>query len=887
MTSDLLQRLNSWLTANSRQEPTILSDGRPYLFEDQKNAVYELRTILGEFMKEVNEASRLYKQSMRSPSRETSAAAAKIVDELENWDAVVRSLQMIKGILADDSKNIVRFSQLAKSISHAVHYLERARFSQEQVESIRRMATASPESMRGQDFPDEVNQEGMDRVFRNSIYNIQSGSQKTLKVIREVLQNAVDATDPNQKPQLKLREGWSPEIHISTSLFRASDGNYLMDVIVEDKGTGMDWDILSKKFFVTFESGKAGDKGAAGGFGIAKALIQDAPEHGWAIDTNGIHSGRFHKNVFLGTRRTERYEAPSTEIKKSGDGTTVTLHGLPQASSESIAELCRVYATNGRVKIFLNDKEQEPKFLLESEGVKQLGSDMDEVARVASDDEGELDVAKRILNKSKDAIREKMEEIGLVAGGKNRYKFYLHRTSGSGKLYVLVNGQFQFDEEKYMPRLDIIVSVETSSRPGDDDYPLDPGREYLRGNTKNLVNELANLIKNFAEEMSRDELFKDGIESLVVNEDEKPMTIEDEESTTEKKDAAMRILQSVTGGAFKEKEEEEERPSAAPQQESEPEVRPAPNADEDKIEKATKGLIDTFGGSRSPFSEDTIRRMVKDAVGSSDDRVEQQNKIKSIVEGLSTPGHILVQRNFVGKKAVTEDPKLTGEMLIVWQRAVKIIINKMTSVIEAHSTARSRPFVPGLIYSNEALGLFMPAKQGRAFDSICVNPITMAAYILPGEFRQKLEDEKDKDAFELLDHMDNSKGSSDTPTTRLAKFIFHVAVHEVCHFLYPDGYSPENFHRFITKIELVCHDEYEQIKREVKLHMSGLRKCAKKLIGVISRNKKTKVEESFSNWIFRRPQAAPPAVRSPRTRKIDEVEVKVENFRDFLKMTER
>lgn len=885
MTSDLLQRLQSWVASKGREEPMFLLDGSPHLTSAHSESVQDLRVIIGELMKEVNEASLLYKRSMRSPSRETAAAAAKIIDELENWGEIARGLDVVKGLLADGSRSIVRFSPLARSISHAIHYLERARFSREQVDAIRRMASGGPDSMQGRDFPDEVNQEGMDKVFRNSIYNIQTGAQKTLKVVREVLQNAVDATDPGQKPQLRLREGWKPEVHITTSFFKGSDGQYHMDVIVEDKGTGMDWEVLSKKFFVTFESGKAGDKGAAGGFGIAKQLIQDAPDHGWSIDTNGMHSGRFHKNVFLGTRSADRYEAPTTEIKKSGDGTTVTLHGLPYAGSDDMANLCQVYATNGRVKIFLNGKEQEPKFLLESEGVKRLGDDVDDVAKVAADDDTELDVAKRVLQKSKSAIREKMEEIGLVSGGKSKYKFYLHRTTGGGKLYVLVNGQFQFEESKYIPRLDLIVSVETTARPGDDDYPLDPGREYLRGNAKNLVNELCNLIKNFADEMSKDELFKDGIESLVVNEDEKPMTIEDSESTTEKKDAAMRILQSVTGGAFSDPEREE-RPEPEPEggREPEPDHRPPANADEDKINKATQGLVDAFGGANSPFSDDTIRRLVKDAVGSSDDRVVQQ-KIKSVVEGLATPGHILVQRNFVGKQAVTKNPKLTGEMLIVWQKAVKIIIRKMTAVIESHSSARSRPFVPGLIYSNEALGLFMPAKADRPFDSICVNPITMAAYILPGEFRSRLENERDKDAFELLDHMDNSKGSADTPITRLAKFIFHVAVHEVCHFLYPDGYSPENFHRFITKIELVCHDEYEQIKREVKLHMPGLRKCARSLIGVVARSRAGKVEESFREWVLRRPSPLQPAQAIRRPARL--TEARAETFREFLKLSGR
>jgi hypothetical protein len=89
----------------------------------------------------------------------------------------------------------------------------------------------------------------------------------------------------------------------------------------------------------------------------------------------------------------------------------------------------------------------------------------------------------------------------------------------------------------------------------------------------------------------------------------------------------------------------------------------------------------------------------------------------------------------------------------------------------------------------------------------------------------------------------------------VAKFVFHLAVHEICHFLYPDGYSPENFHKFITKLELVCHDEYEQIRKEVKIHMKGLRKSAQKLIGIVAKNRQPKkVAESFSSWVRCRTQ---------------------------------
>jgi hypothetical protein len=850
--SDLLEQLKKWILENEKEEAIgistfinkttsgeqISSEEKPFATTKQNVSVGVLRNILGELMKEVNEASLIYKKSMRSPSKENVEAARKMIDELQSWDEIISLVKHIKSFFSESSRNFLRFAHNAGYIMNILHYLERAKFSPDQVEFIRQIASNPDAAERSEDFPDEMNQEGLNRMFENSIYNTQSDEQKTLKVIREVLQNAVDATDPKQKPELSSRPGWKPEIHIRTSVFKEGE-KYYLDIIVDDRGVGMNWDVLSKKFFVTFESGKAGDHGAAGGFGIAKALIQEAPKHGWSVDTNGIHSSRFHKNVFLGTRKGGRYEAPSTEIKKHNDGTSLSLYGMPYANSDRIKELCSVYATNGRVKIFLEGKEQEPKFLLDSDRVTLIG-DGSNIASAVSDDESEREVAQKLLEKRKDAIADKISEIGAVAGGRNKYKFYLKKTSGSGKLYVMVNGQFQFDEEKYISKLDVIVSIETQARPGDPDYPLDPGREYLRGEAKNNINELVSLLKDFTKEMADDELFKDGIESIIVNEDESPMTMDEEESTTHKKEAMASVLQSAVGLFDDSKDQNSEDKSDIPSRADGDRSQTSTELDEQqKIDKVTKELTDLVG-KESPFSEETIERLVKEAIGSSEDRVEQNNMIKSIVEGLSTPGHVLVQKNFVAKKAVSEQPKITGEMLIVWQKAIKIIIKKMSAV---YSGTRSRPFVPGLIYSSEALGLYMPAKSGRKFDSICVNPVTMSAHILPKYFAEKLEDDDLKQAFEIIDEMD---GPSETPINRLSKFIFHLAIHEVCHYLYPDGWSPENFHRYISKMERICHDEYDQIKREVKLHMGGLRKSAQKLITLVAKNRTRK--ESFNQW---------------------------------------
>lgn len=885
MRSDLLDRLNKWISENVPAKTVGIHE-----------SAYELRSVVGAIMRSVNEASTIYKQAMRSPTPDISAKAKGVIDEMENWSAILKSISTVKSLMNSDHPIKI---MLGRPFVNALHYLERARFTEDQVEKIRQIAQHGAQT-HSADFPDEINQSGMDQLLKNSIYNLSSASSKTLKVIREVLQNAVDATDPKGKPELAARQGWSPEIHIDIDTFK-DGGTYLIDMTFEDKGVGMDWETLSKKFFVTFDSGKRGDTGAAGGFGIAKALIQDAPEHGWSVDTGGVHTSRFHKNVFFGSRRGDAYSPPQSEIRREKDGVTLTLHGLPFVSESQVKELCRVYATNGRVKIFVKGEEQTPKFTLDSPDIKPLsaGSLVDTV----SDGDSEKEVAERILNKNKAELEEKIEDIGHVSGSRNTYRFHLKRIKepSGGGLYVMVNGQYQFHEDKYLPKLDLILAINTTARPGDDDYPLDPGREYLRGPIKSAVDSLIGVVKKIGSMMAEDDLFKDGVESLVVNEDAKPMMIDDEESTTEKKEMMMRVFQSLTGNAFSEKgeegeqsdeprdgQEERERPEGEPPQasterEQSPKRELSEEEKQEQIEAAAKQISQIVGGEAA-FSLPTIVNMVKDAMGTSDSRVEYNNKLKSIIDGLTTPGHILVQKNFVARKVVSENTQLTGEMLIVWQKAIKMIIQKMTSTISKLNSARTKPFVPGLIYSDEALGLYMPARNERKFDSICLNPITLAAHLLPSLFREKLEaGDKEESAFDLIDQMEKTgkSSSSDTPTNRVSKFIFHLAIHEVCHFLHPDGYGSENFHRNISKMEVICHDEYEQIKKLVKTHMKSLRRNSEKLITLIARHRPKKVAESFRSWAEGRSKIFMEYDR-PRTQK-KRKELKVESFRDFLR----
>lgn len=911
MSSDLLAKLRAWVSRNREvQHPRQTGD-----YQKVFDSVDEVRAILGEIMSGVNAAASVFKSASRSPSPETAAAARGVVDELGSYSEIRRELNSVKsmfssGVLGDLNKS------KARMILHMVHYLERADFTPEQVAKLREMSSVSHAG--SSDFPEEVNQSGLDNLLRNSIYNLSGGADKTLKVIRELLQNAVDATDPKQHPELTSREGFSPEIHIdSDSFWVTEDGkrNVLLDLVVEDRGVGMDWETLSRKFFVTFDSGKNSDKGAAGGFGIAKALIQDAPKHGWSVDTRGIHSSRFGKNVFFGTRRDAQYKAPASEIRKSSDGTTLTLHGLPYAAESSIKNLCSVYAINGRVKIFYKGEEQVPRFTMDSADLKPL-SRAGDVSDIMADDESERDAVGRVFDKFKGDIQDKIEEVGMTSGGKTSYKFYLKKRSGgeTGKLYVTVNGQYQFDRDEFIPKTDIVCAVDTTARPGDDDYPLDPGREYLRGDINTKIKELIGVIRQFAQKVAEDDLFKDGIEMINVNEDAEPMVVDESESTTSKEDMMLHALQHITGASgFKEPEEDgsnavptQSRPPVDTDRFGDSEVDTRRGSDGggvsddvpsggggsggeggsgggegSNIEKVTNDLFN-LAGPNSFYSKEAIRELVQDAASS--DPVEQNKKIRSIIEGLSTPAQILIQKNFVARPVIQDNSRILGEMMILWQKAMKLIMQKVASTTR-YSFSRGRRFVPGVIFSDEVLGLYMPAKKdaGRPHDSVSINPVTLAAFILPKDFAERVADEGgEKDAFDMVSDSDRST-SEDTPINRVAKFVFHLAVHEMCHLIYPDfrDTGSEQFHRNISKMELICHDVYEEIRREVRQRMPKLRKAARRLITIVAKHKASKIKEwavGFREWSSRRPSFS----EMPMPRLGSSVRTRPGTFREFL-----
>ena len=798
-----------------------------FISEIQKfNQTYDfnlLRRVLGEISVYLNKISLIFKDGNRSPSLEVAKEAQEILIDFENgqFNQLHKSLNQLH-----ESLNSINTQDLnKKNIVNLVHTLQRKQLNEQQIEMLKKIAHFDPSSANF-GFREETNKRGLDQHLKSSVYNLKTPKDKTLRVIREVLQNSVDATDPHKHTHLNANPKFKPEILITT--YDINDD--LMDIIVEDKGIGMDWDILSKKFFVTFESGKNDDSNAAGGFGIAKALIQDTPEHGWSIDTNNLHTSRFHKNIYFGTSVNQTYEVPRSEIKKTGDGgVTLSLFGVPYVYSYDIERLCSIYASNGRVDIILNGEKITPKFTLNSENIKSLNTNnLSILSSVVTKDKSGEDVANNILDKMKDGIEEKLGDVSDHTGNLTDVKFFLNEVSSWGKLYVMVNGQYQFDKEFYIEKMDIICSLTTKARPGTDEYPLDPGRSYVRDPLGPKIDRVVESVKEFARKVVENDVIKEGLDFSIVNPDSEPMNTIDPEIGNKIDNMAQTILINLDDAMDQSSEEKEEKIKQS-------------------IEAFTK---------RSGLTSDeaTINAMVRDLAGK--EKIDVSD-VKKALEGLTTTGAIIVQKNYVAKKWTDNNIDVTAEMMIIWQRTLKILVDKLVSSGRYGKKIRKRQFIPGLIFSSECLGLYLPSNEeiGRKFPTVCVNPMLLAASVNPKAFYSKVNGEDFGDAVRNEDNGDDEKSSknSDTPINRLAKSFFHIGTHELCHLLFPDSYGSEEFHNNITFIEILCHDCIDDVKQEIKPMMKRLRGNANRMINQIGKNKKNEsyiwIRESFSDYL--------------------------------------
>ena len=496
--------------------------------------LYDIRKNLGVIVKRFHQASSIYSLALMRWATFETREIEEILKDLENIEQLKNILSNFENVLIEFEKEVDEIKSspeeiytlrdakntknMVLSMKNMIHYIQNMNFTPQQIDLLKRMSEAGFKKR-----PLPSNQKKVQKLLGSSMYSDQhESSNRTKKAIREILQNSADAI---------LKTGKRGTIEIITAAHSYSTyGVSSMDLIVKDSGIGMDWKVLSEKFFVLGESGKEEDTKATGGYGVAKGIIQDTPEEGWSIDTNAIHSGRFHRDVYFG--EPEIYTAPTSKIQPLPTGGTIlTLYNVPNVYNFSVEEIASCYVTeSSNLDIFVNGKKIEPKFRIEE--MKKLNSFNDLTTVV----EGSLqqNIVEELIDKK---IKSDERNLGNIVfplvNPTTEIRFYLkthhdEKDFIGGRCYVYMNGQFQYHDDDYM-KVDLIVLITTTLRPGMPEYPIDLSREKLTSPCKEAVYRVKSFITGILYDLSRNEMFREGLDMFVVNEGAPEMEMKPEE----------------------------------------------------------------------------------------------------------------------------------------------------------------------------------------------------------------------------------------------------------------------------------------------------------------------------------------------------------------------
>jgi len=334
-----------------------------------------------------------------------------------------------------------------------------------------------------------VNAATMWRLATDSIY---LNKDKVTCGLREMLQNAVDSIRSAVKAG-HIAEG-EGVVKISWTEDPLGPGHRTL--IFEDNGMGMSCSIgadgvpkgvLPDKFFVLGESGKDGDEDAAGGFGMAKAVILGMASKGeWEVRTRKILARNEAGDIVY-------YEQPD-DLR----GVRITAHGVvwEYANSavgqraftpeERIEHLIR--ASNLPITVHINNKVVPPQGGWYTPGKGRVPRKLhDKAAWLPS------------------GISPAMMDVTVT--------LYDRTDGAAGASWVRLNGIFQWADPFWtaIPR-DVVVDVNIKSpkvRPGMPAYPFHVSRDrFAEGPAEREYRRIRELLTSEAESATRDDTWE-------------------------------------------------------------------------------------------------------------------------------------------------------------------------------------------------------------------------------------------------------------------------------------------------------------------------------------------------------------------------------------------
>lgn len=309
------------------------------------------------------------------------------------------------------------------------------------------------------------------RYFTTSVY--QSGDLPALAT-REALQNSVDAI----KAAVRARKTAAGAGRFTVTWDRARRA-----LSWADNGVGMDAETILSKFLSLGESGKSGagdSEEAAGGFGVAKAVILGtSPTFRWEMhsrDNLAVSAGA-NQDVSI-------YDAPFLQ------GTRITIFDVAD-------EYDHVWDYARQEHVGLADRLRE---LL-------AANDLPGIALVLDGEEIRPMFSRRGGSKVQ-------VEGSWGRGADAAIKAY-RRPPGDrqGAYYVRLGGLFQFKESARRGNLkaDVVVDLTSTVRPGQPGYPLNAARDALQDRARWAFNDLVEEVERENESVGRsmeDEVFE-------------------------------------------------------------------------------------------------------------------------------------------------------------------------------------------------------------------------------------------------------------------------------------------------------------------------------------------------------------------------------------------
>lgn len=802
----------------------------------------ELRTILSQISEDLSQAASIYKFSKSTVNEEMISKARELNGIIARTHLLENELQKTYALI--EGSNTRKPNSSNEIILNLIHTVMNMRFSDEQMQRFNALANGELTATSGDS---EYNMNELGNFMANTLYSHNDDTMATITAIREALQNAVDAVNSRRRAD----EGHNPVVEIKTyEYYNGSDR--MMDVVITDNGIGMNLDVLHTSFYQVLNSGKKDQKGATGGFGLAKQKIFSAGRDGWSMDTNGLHSSNFHRSVYYGGDERAQKATGPVKSRIRQEGSSLAMYGVPYVPSYQISALCRKFG-NRSMTITVNGEVQEPLFDLND--LTSFDSGLDSIVQEVADEDSR-DLMLSTIERNKDDKANLEKGVGGIYidhdNGFVKVDFYIKKAPWTGNLVCLLNGQYQFEKDIYVPGSHLIANVTTNIRPNTPNYPVAPSRDNFEGNLEGKVNGVVEGVRQALRNISKDDLMKEGLDIIRFNDDQEAIDMFSPEQAAEKgRDFGDRVLQleqmmNVGIGFGTSKEQREQNMLNTAQQI----IGGITNSNELTPEQKQIGNSAMFAA---------IQDMGK--YGSKDDF---KREVEKIMKDIFSPVDLVIQKGYMSRDVVVGRPELTSDLALLWKEVLEIAVDYSRIAfrrVDPYAFSDKGAFVPGIMFSKEALGLYLPPRpqKGKNYATIAINAMSIVPLVCKTDVEKKLiplllegHDLKEEERTRILNDM--AIGSNDeTPITNVTNYMRHLAAHEVTHYLFPDyGDQFDQYHNYQTDLELIMDAALPEIRSKVKAHMPNLRKSLKQLVTAVSSDIKRKQQPmagKSKSWI--------------------------------------